>query len=429
MNSQNRTRLFLSLLLTMFAVSVSAAVQEPYEVGKWGDFAQGAVTFTFDDNTPNQIDVAMPLFDAKGFHMTMFVVIGWGVNWSKYKPAVAGGHEVGSHSIEHGNPMPANEAGPSQDSIKKNLPGEMAVSIAYPNCTVPDENEIKKYYIAGRTCFSGSPINNSTPSNFFRLGSEICGTQGKNTVKDLTDLADNAASQKGWGVYLMHGVGQEPEGSSDYSPIEPSIIEGTLDYLDKNRDKIWVETMGNVARYINERNAADISQKDSTDKGITVSITDDLADSIFNFPLTVRRPLPDGWTTVFVTQDGKEIEDSVVTVGSDKFVQFKAVPDGGDVVISKKEPTGTRRRTGYNTTLSAPVQLQRNSLVINPAHFGNAALQVTLSDINGRVLARESITGTREGIILPVERFATTALIANISGGGRSWSGVFVTTR
>lgn len=98
--------LFVSLIFfAVFAWTVSADVAAPYEVGPWGNFCKGAVSFTFDDNCPNQLSVAQPLFDAKGFHMTYFVAVNWKHDWSKYRAAFNKGHEIGSHSLNHNTPM------------------------------------------------------------------------------------------------------------------------------------------------------------------------------------------------------------------------------------------------------------------------------------------------------------------------------------
>jgi hypothetical protein len=411
-------------LFAVLLIPVSAEVAAPYEVGTWGNFAQGAVSFTFDDNTPNQIAVAQPLFDEKGFHMTMFLVIKWGPNWENYKAAFAKGHEIASHSITHPQTMPASEAGPSQDTIKKNVPGEMCVSIAYPNCNEPDEQTLKKYYITGRIC-QGS-ANTKTPSNMFKISSNICGTQGLNSTQQMTAQADQAATSSGWCVYLMHGLDTEPQGSSDYSPLSSSILKGVITYLDANRGKLWVESMGNVARYIRERDAVSVAKKDSSDKGITLNVTDNLADSIFNYPLTIRRPLPDGWTTAVVTQKDKPVEDSVVTSGSKKYIMFKAMPDGGDVVISKTPTAVKKNRFGFNSCGAAPVRFARGTLLIDSHQFNGSAIQVTLFDIRGKVLVRHAVTGAQAGFALPIDRFTASAFIAKATGGGKSWSGMIV---
>jgi oligosaccharide reducing-end xylanase len=324
------------LCITALIVSAAPAVDKPYEVGIWGDFAQGAVSFTFDDNTSNQLTVAQPMFDKYKFHMTMFVVIDWlGDNLANYAVPFKAGHEIASHSLSHkDNPMKTSELSASQEAIRKKVPGEMAVSIAYPNCSAPDDAEVKKYYIAGRIC--NGEANGKTPSDFMQISSIMCGSTGVNTVQGFIDIANQAASQGGWNVYLMHGMDPIKQGESDYSPTSPSALGECLDNLDKNRDKVWVETFGNVARYIKERDAASVREKSVSDKKIVVKVKDNLPNEIYNFPLSIRRTLPDKWTTGNATQSNKDIWDSIVTISDKKYIMFKAVPDGGDVVITEK---------------------------------------------------------------------------------------------
>jgi hypothetical protein len=102
---------------------------------------------------------------------------------------------------------------------------------------------------------------------------------------------------KGWATFCHHGIGSENHG---YAVTKIDAVKSHLAYLDKNRDKIWCETFGNVARYIKERDKASLTVKSSTDNQITVSLTDDLADSIFNYPLTsVALYLMDGLPLLF----------------------------------------------------------------------------------------------------------------------------------
>jgi oligosaccharide reducing-end xylanase len=411
-------------MLAGLFISAFAEIAAPYEVGPWGNFCQGAVTFTFDDNCPNQLSIAQPLFDAKGFHVSYFPVIKWGPNWSKYVESFNKGHEIGSHSVNHGDPMPASEAGPSQDTIKKNIPGEKCVSIAYPNCKEPDETTLKKYYIAGRTC-SGAVI--SKTSNLYQAGSYICGSTGSyNSTQSITTLANNAASSKGWVILLMHAIDEEPSGSSTYSPIKSQIIKEVVDFLDANRSKIWVETMGNVARYIKESGAVSIAKKDSTDKAITISVTDNLPDSIFNYPLTIRRPLPTGWTSAFVSQKGKPVLDTIVTVNSQKYVMFQAIPDSGDVIISPPPTSIKNRSVGLGSNGSMPVKRLRSTLLIDRIGFSGSGLQVTLFSLQGQELGRYGFGKGESQIVLPLEKVSRSALIVKVAGASESFTGTFL---
>ncbi len=417
-----------SILLGLLTITVlgSATVEQPYEVGTWGDFAKGAVSFTFDDNTSNQLTVAQPMFDQFGFHMTMFVVIDWlGDKLANYVEPFKAGHEIASHSVSHkDNPMKTSELGPSQEAIRKKIPGEMAVTIAYPNCPSPGDAEVKKYYIAGRIC-NGSP-NGKTPSNFMQISSTIVGSSGVNTGKGLIDIAKQAASQGGWNVYLLHGMSPVNQGESNYSQTSPSALKECLEHLDKNRTEVWVETFGNVARYIKERNAATVKEISSSTDKIVVSVTDDLPDSIFNFPLSIRRPMPDNWETVFVLQNDKQIEDSIVTVNNKKYVLFKAVPNGGDVVLSEKLTTPIKIQSGKLNTNISPVRFRNNTLVINGNYFNNAALQISLFNINGTLLTSYDVTSHSGEIALPVGIVTASSFITKVKGGAKTWCGMLI---
>jgi hypothetical protein len=358
MNATIRTG-FFSLCLFYACLATASAAPTKFEVGTWGNFCQGAFSYTFDDNCPNQEKLAEPLFNAKGFHMTLFIVTGsskFPASWDALRKSFANGHEIASHSVTHSVPMGASELGPSQKTIRDSVPGEMCVTLAYPNCSYLSETEVKKYYIAARVC--DDKIVDSTPSNFSQISS-FMNLTGISTIKAK---AEEAASKHGWCVALNHGV------QSDYAAVIPTAdIEGSLDYLDKNRSKIWVETFGNVARYIKERNAAKITVKSSSDASITIQVSDNLDDSIFNFPLSIRCEMPAGWQTAVVKQKGKSVEDTIVTINSKKYIMFKAVPDGGDVVISSGVDKSLNRPFGLGSN-AFPIKLIGTALVIDPRH-------------------------------------------------------------
>jgi oligosaccharide reducing-end xylanase len=370
--------------------------------------------------------VAQPLFDAKKFHMTYFVVVDWKHDWSKYREAYNKGHEIGSHTLNHNTPMKPDEAQPSQDSIKKNIPGEMCISIAYPGCPAPaDLSTVKKYYIVGRICTGTA--NAETPANFYGISSAICGTSGTNTLQGLTSLADQAASSSGWCVYLMHAIDKEPAGTTAASPTSSSLLKDVISYMDVNRDKLWVESMGNVVRYCKERDAAAITQKDSTGTGITLSVTDNLADSIFNYPLSVRRPLPEGWAAATVTQKGKPVEHTMVTVGDKKYIMFKAIPDGGDVVLSQNATAANNRGCRPDATGASLVRLSRNTLIIDSHRLSASMVHAAMFDIRGKLLVRRvfpSVGGA--DFALPIGNTVWTPLIFKIDGNGKSLSGMLV---
>ena len=399
-------------------MTASVGAEIEFEVGTWGNFCQGAFTWTFDDNTPNQTNVAQPLFDAKGFHMTLFTVTGssrFPVSWSDLRSAFAGGHEIASHSVKHTVPMGVSELAPSRQTIRDSVPGEKCASLAYPNCSYITESEVKKYYIAARVC--DGKIVDSTPSNFYRISSFLSGGDNLSGVAAFNAKADEAALKHGWCVLCNHGVGK----GDHIAYTEAADIEGNLDYLDKNRSKIWVESFGNVVRYIKERNAVNITVTSSSDEDITIQMTDNLDDSIFNYPLSVRCGLPDGWQTAAVKQGGSDVEDTIVTVNSRKYILFKAVPDGGDITISSNATGIYHRFCGIQSAAPSVAVKGGTTVVINPQGL-DGTHTVALFDLKGKKLVRYGINAGMSRIVLPVDKYCHAVFLVKIIGSNSSYS-------
>ncbi|MFA5784147.1 MAG: polysaccharide deacetylase family protein, partial [Phycisphaerae bacterium] len=97
--------LVVAVLITVVSVGYCGTVDPPYEVGTWQGFSTAAVSYTFDDNLPNQLAIAVPMFDEFGFKLTLYTVTGSGwyapANWTGLQAAAANGHEIGSHTVTH----------------------------------------------------------------------------------------------------------------------------------------------------------------------------------------------------------------------------------------------------------------------------------------------------------------------------------------
>jgi hypothetical protein len=423
MNFKFPTRFFTFFIFGASVIPVSATTASDFQIGTWANFCQGAVSHTFDDNTTHQTDSGQALFDAKGFHMTLFTVTGaMSPNWTRLKAAFTKGHEIASHSVTHPGTMPDAECPTSQATIRQNVPGEMCVTVAYPNCNEPTTTTfLKKCYIAGRIC--DGQVGPKTPSDFWRVSCKMAGSAGVNTVSGLNQAADQAASSGGWIVWCHHGVANDGHG---YSNTPTAVIKGNLDYLDQNRGKFWIETFGNISRYIYERDSSKITVKSSTDQSITITVTDKMADSIFNYPLSIRCPLPIGWTTAVVTQKGAAVYDTIVTVSSKQYVMFKAIPDGGDVVISKDPVAVIRSASAFRVDGACPAMRKRATLLIDSRQFNGSELTVTLFDCTGKTLARYTLGNNKDRIALPANKIRRSAFIVKITGGSKTYLGTFM---
>jgi len=335
--------LLAALVLFTGNLCFSQTISEPYEVATWQGFRTSAITYTFDDGCSNQLALAVPMFDEFGYKLTLYTVTSWNPDWAGLKKAASNGHEIGCHSVTHPyfnnltDAQLTDETKNSQNAINAQIPGNQCVTIAYPYCITGNLTIVKQFFFAGRGC--QGYIEGKTPSNFLNISSIIVGSQGSiKTSKDFNSKAESAAKSKGWCVYLIHGI----DNDGGYSPIPSDTLRKSLEYLKANENKFWVASFANVAGYIKERNCVSVSESSSKENSITVQVTDTLDNSIFKYPITIRRPLPDGWTSSGVTQNGKDLPAQIVEVDSTKYIMFDVVPDNGDILLIKDGTTAVR---------------------------------------------------------------------------------------
>lgn len=186
-------------------------------------------------------------------------------------------------------------------------------------------------------------------------------------------------------MFLIHGV----DNDGGWSPVASAEIRAHLEYLSENRDRFWVETFGNVVRYIRERDAASVTEVSASDVEVVVEVTDPLDDAVYDVPITVRRALPEGWASADVTQGGAAVPSEIVEVGGEAHVQFDVVPDGGPIVLARSGGTSTSENAeaGRTTFLvgSRPNPFQSTTSLLYEV---GAAGQVTIEvyDVLGRKL-------------------------------------------
>ncbi len=335
--------------------AIAGTVSPPYEIGTWPGFRSAAISFTFDDSGSNQFSVAIPMFDQKGFKLTLFSCTGtMFAGWPKLQDAAARGHEVASHTVTHANlggladAQQIAELKNSQDAINANVTTQRCVTMAYPFCVQGKDALTAQYYVGARTC-SGQIVP-STPANFMSISSYICGSAGSvQTLPNFTSLANSAASSKGWCVFLIHGI----DNDGGYSSLSSATLRQTVNYFSTNQNRFWVQTFGNVVRYIKERNAASVWETSNDGARISLQVTNSLDSAVFNYPITLRRPLSAGWPGAAVWQSGQRVPAQMLYVGSTNFVMFDVEPNGGDVTLAKET---------LPVTLSNPVLITPTNL-------------------------------------------------------------------
>ena len=172
----------------------------------------------------------------------------------------------------------------------------------------------------------------------------------KATIGSYEKGVEKLVQVGGFTVECLHTIAQSS--GVIYTKYEPTISK--LEHL--TRFGVWMPSYNDLIQYFKEYQHAKLETVERTDSSITISLTDDLDDYMFNHAVTVKVDIPDSWTTVTVKQGDKEIPlvsyenytksinmSTVSCAIDDGYLYVDVVPDCGNVVITVGE-----KNTGVN---------------------------------------------------------------------------------
>ncbi len=244
-------KMLLVFLLIAGSVLGAGIVDPPYvKVARFQGDAIAAVSMTFDDAFPSQIEKAIPILNEYGLRATFFVhsdnvKSSWASNWDAWRAAAKSGHEVGSHTKSHlmltqvrTARQLRNEIVGSADLIGQQM-GIRPISFAYPFSDFNDavQRQVRSAYLLDRA------------------DCRMWGGEGFGADTGIRTI-EQAVQKKIWFYCMMHGVDEV-----SFRPITAKALTGISQYLAKHKDSIWTDTYGNVGRYVKERTVADIKIK------------------------------------------------------------------------------------------------------------------------------------------------------------------------
>ncbi|MBN2275960.1 MAG: polysaccharide deacetylase family protein [Bacteroidales bacterium] len=433
-------------ILYLFSLSIySQQVQDPYEVGIWPGFRTAAINYTFDDGCSNQFKTAIPLFDEFGFNLTLFTVTNWVGNWAALESAAANGHEVASHTVTHADfrnitlEQQETELKNSREIIESHIPDNKCITMAYPYCATGADTICSKYYLSARGCQGF--VEPKTPGSYFNISSVICGNLGDiNTLQDFKLRFTDAANKNGWCVFLIHGIDDD----GGYSPITSGELRRSVEYLSVRKSKFWVTTFASATLYSRERDAVNVIETMVTDSSMTLQVTDTLPDLVYNFPLTLRCPLPADWPSANVTQDSVTVPKRIVLVDTTVYLNFDVVPDAGNVIISKNltpvtpeadtipgddvDPPSDIRQTSINNSAIQAVY-DKGTLIIALNDIISSNLMIYIYDTRGIMLMSKKQKSSGDNTIsiaIASDNLCNGVYYVYLSDGKNTWSQKFL---
>jgi len=281
--STNRTaiyRLVIVCLMTLGAAGCGRqCVQEKQkhdqytriaEVGQnnfiWPAGKKAAVSLTFADARPSQIDNGLEILDHYGVKATFYVIPstvekrldGW-------KKAVANGHEIGNHTMTHpcsGNYLWARKALENctletieQDMEEANIAiqrllGVRPTTFAYPcaQTFVGRGTQIKSYVpVVARKFDVGRNVGDQCLNDpaFCDLAQVYCMTLDYLDIEQAMSLIDRAAKNGQWLIFTGHEVNH----SGDQT-VRIETLEAICKYASDPATELWFDRVDVIGKYI-----------------------------------------------------------------------------------------------------------------------------------------------------------------------------------
>jgi len=240
---------------------------------RWPPGKRAAVSLTFDDARPSQVDRGLAVLGTHGARATFYVsprrveerLDGW-------RRAVAAGHEIGNHTMTH--PCSGNfafsrcnaledytlermerELLDASDAVRRLL-GVRPETFAYPcGQTFVGRGEavrsyvplVARHFLAGRAAFSETHNDPTFCDLAQTTGVEADGR----SFEELRAAMDRAAEEGGWLILFGHEVGD-----GGRQTTRTDSLDDLCRYATAPASGLWLDTVAAVARHVAEARRA-----------------------------------------------------------------------------------------------------------------------------------------------------------------------------
>lgn len=248
----------------------STRATTPHSVFRWPEGKRTAISLSFDDARPSQVDAGLPLLDNHGVKATFFVVPdqveerleGW-------RSALQEGHEIGNHSLVH--PCSGNFSWAREKALEaytldqmrdellaanrrlEDLLGVTPDVFAYPcgqksvgrgSGTTSYVPLVAQTFLAGRSWLDEAPNDPTFVDMAQVLAIEMDGV----SFSELLPIIEQAQNDSLWIVLAGHEIGE-----SGYQTTRLDMLDDLIRYAADPANEIWLAPFGTVASYIIDR--------------------------------------------------------------------------------------------------------------------------------------------------------------------------------
>jgi hypothetical protein len=266
------------------------------------------------------------------------------VTWEKLQEMAQQGHEFGNHTISHPYLPVLDEVNilyeieKCHEDIVSNLGPKHGLSI---ECPYGIEDERVLQYVYPKFPFVRNRITDTYIKEILR-GDPVEPVSGdreyvqwqrgplSGTPMDvMKEWIDVTIAHNVWLLLVFHGV----EGIGWEALPRESFVE-YFDYIKGNDGNLWNATFQDAYKYVRERMHGKLESKSNADT-ITVTLSHDLNQQVYDLPLTLRTLVPDTWQAVRFQQGEMKKNLTVQKERGIAFVQYTAMPNTVNILILK----------------------------------------------------------------------------------------------
>ena len=307
-------------------------------ITRWYGDAPAACSLTFDDGTLDHYQTAYPILQEYDIKGTFFLMAasrdeGWWndygqmrrlLSWDQAAEMGRTGHEIGSHSLNHGDIRAVNGQKDEAEilalefygsilEIKKKT-GITARTFAWPywRYSPRGADVVLSPFIAARTgSIYPSKITDQSDDELIRprLPGAVpsYALLPNQKISEWLSLGDEIYNRGGWLTLCLHGVRKPgiPEESLGWEPLPEEVFRSIIDYL-KSKE-IWTAPFGEVYQYIIQRDKGMIEITEFTPPRLTVDLCLPIEYTSPPVPVTLEILLPDAWNGNIYSADGTVI--------------------------------------------------------------------------------------------------------------------------
>lgn len=321
----------------------------------WKDDKVAAFTISIDDNIETEVDYWIQTLATYKLPVTWFLITdgqtwpGWDVvatnpnvkDWNKYINAIKSGNFIGGHDDRNWFNTPTNT--PNVDSLKYvtrlnstrqkvdaelDSYGNRVLTYAWPF----GEGNVeygRTQFIAMRGTYG--VLNQVDKVNYLNVNSVSSPILGAALSTYIDPLIDKAAKlyntdyYRGWGSTHFHALS---------NVANKAVAVSMLKYLKAREDSLWISGFTPVAQYAQSRDTHHLTSSVVSSTQVKFTLTDDMSDNLFDYPLTVKIVVATDWASATATQNGQSLETRLINYAGQKYLLVDAVPDRGEVAVA-----------------------------------------------------------------------------------------------